>query len=246
MHLKTIQASAFKSIFEVLKDVLNDANIIFGETGMKILTLDTARTALIDLMLTADQFEEYECSCETVVGVNMANFFKLLKIIGNNDTLELHVAHRDYMEIKVNNSEKNTSTVFDLKLLDINDDRIELPDIPIESITTLPSIDFQRMCRDMGNISSEMNIKREDNTLVVSCIGDFANQSTTIKCVENTTTCISGTYSLKYLNIFTKATGTSSKMQMRLNSKSNFLVLHYNVANLGYIEFYLAPKLEDV
>jgi proliferating cell nuclear antigen len=246
MHLKTIQASAFKSIFEVLKDVLNDANIVFDANGMKILTLDTARTALIDLTLSSENFEEYTCEYETVVGVNMANLFKLLKIIGNSDTLELTVTRRDSMTLKVVNSEKNTSTVFDLKLLDINDDRIELPNVPIESVTTLASVDFQRLCRDMGNISSEINIFRKDSVLLMSCEGEFAKQSTEIECVEVVDIPVRGLYSLKYLNIFTKATTMSSKMQLRLNSTTNFLVLHYNVANLGHMEFYLAPKLEDI
>jgi len=61
MKLVSIQASAFKSIFEVLKDILNDVNIYFRPQGMYVVTLDTARTSLIDLVLTADNFEEYEC-----------------------------------------------------------------------------------------------------------------------------------------------------------------------------------------
>ena len=45
MRLVTIQASAFKSTFEVLKDILNDVNIYFKPDGMYIVTLDTARTS---------------------------------------------------------------------------------------------------------------------------------------------------------------------------------------------------------
>jgi len=246
MHLKTVQASAFKSIFEVLKDVLNDVNIVFSPSGMNILTLDTARVALIDLTLASENFEEYECEREIVVGVNMSNLFKLLKIISNNDTLELNVVNRDALNIKIENAEKSSVTTFNLKLLDINDDRIEMPDVPIESITTLTSVDFQRLCRDMGNISTNVMIHRSGNTLALSCKGDFADQSTSIECVEKTETDISGLYSLKYMNIFTKATSMSSKMQLRLNSISNFLILHYNVANLGHMEFYLAPKLDEI
>jgi hypothetical protein len=43
MHLKTIQATAFKAVFEVLKDIINDVNVSFTEEGLTILTLDTAR-----------------------------------------------------------------------------------------------------------------------------------------------------------------------------------------------------------
>ncbi len=49
MRLVTIQASAIKSTFEVLKDILNDVNIYFRPQGMYIVTLDTARTSLIDM-----------------------------------------------------------------------------------------------------------------------------------------------------------------------------------------------------
>ena len=49
MKLATIQASAIKSTFEVLKDILNDVNIYFKPDGMYIVTLDTARTSLVDM-----------------------------------------------------------------------------------------------------------------------------------------------------------------------------------------------------
>ena len=45
MKLVTIQASAIKSTFEVLKDILNDVNIYFKEDGLYITSLDTARVA---------------------------------------------------------------------------------------------------------------------------------------------------------------------------------------------------------
>ena len=47
MHLKTIQASALKSCFEVLKDALHDVNMFFTPTGMSITALDNAKAALI-------------------------------------------------------------------------------------------------------------------------------------------------------------------------------------------------------
>ena len=59
MKLVTIQASAVKSIFEVLKDILNDVNIYFRPDGVYIVTLDTARTSLVDMYLAADNFEQY-------------------------------------------------------------------------------------------------------------------------------------------------------------------------------------------
>lgn len=185
MKLKTVQASSFKSLFEVLKDVLNDVNIIFDEKGMTILTLDTARVSLIDLHLAAENFEEYECERQILAGINIANTFKLFKTISNNDTLEISITDRDLMNIHIKNSEKKTDTKFQLKLLDINDDQIVLPDIQTSVVTTMPSIDFQRTCRDMSNLASDVKIARKPSKFIIGCQGDFANQETTIDIDES-------------------------------------------------------------
>ena len=60
MHFRTIQASALKAVFEVLKDIINDVNVYFDANGIHILTLDTARVTLVHMTLGAENFEEYE------------------------------------------------------------------------------------------------------------------------------------------------------------------------------------------
>jgi proliferating cell nuclear antigen PCNA len=110
-----------------LKDILNDVNVYFTDKGMRILTLDTARVALVDMFLASENFEEYECSSPLVAGINVTNMFKLLKFISNNDTLAMEVRNREYLDIRIENATKKTDTKFQLKLLDINEDQIEVP-----------------------------------------------------------------------------------------------------------------------
>jgi proliferating cell nuclear antigen len=245
MKLVTIQASAFKSTFEVLKDILNDVNIYFRPQGMYIVTLDTARTSLIDIFLAADNFEEYKCEQEEIIaGINISNTFKLLKTITNNDVLKIEIKSKEHMNIEISSEAKNTNTKFQLKLLDINESRIEVPDIEMTTITTLPSVDFQRLCRDMSNIGTDIEIKRSGKEIKFKCDGDFANQETSIDCLDDSPT-ITGLYSLKYLNIFTKATSMCASVQIIQENGNRFLILKYNVANLGELKFYLATKVSE-
>src|SRR5210317_1478576 len=210
MRLVTIQASAFKSTFEVLKDILNDVNIFFRPQGMYVVTLDTARTSLIDMFLAADNFEEYHCDQEEIIaGINISNTFKLLKTITNNDVLT-----------------------------------IEVPDVKMTSVTILPSADFQRLCRDMSNIGQDIEITRSGNELRLRCEGDFANQETSIECPDESPE-MTGLYSLRYLNIFTKATSMCASVQIMQEEGNRFLILKYNVANLGDLKFYLATKVSE-
>jgi proliferating cell nuclear antigen len=244
MKLVTIQASAIKSTFEVLKDILNDVNVYFKADGMYITTLDTARVALVDVFLAAENFDEYECSHEILAGINISNTFKLLKTITNNDVLTITVNTKEYMDISIKSEAKKTTTNFQLKLLDINENRIEVPDINMTTVTTMQSADFQRMCRDMSNIGANIEIIRNKNLLTMRCTGDFANQETSIECVDESPY-VSGIYSLRYMNTFTKATSMCSTVQLMQESNSKFLILKYNVADLGELKFYLASKVSE-
>ena len=245
MKLVSIQSSAFKAVFEVLKDILNDVNVYFTSEGLRVITLDTARSALVDMFLRAENFEEYSCPEDITAGINISNTFKLLKTITNNDVITMSIQNKEYMDISIQNESKKSTTKFQLKLLDINEDQIELPDIEMAVTTTMQSADFQRICRDMNNIASDVSIARIGRTFTIRCAGDFANQETVIECGEDAPKSLAGMYSLKYLNIFTKATGMCSTVQILQEHENRFLVLKYNVANLGELKFYLATKTES-
>jgi len=251
MRLVTIQASAFKSTFETLKDILNDVNLYFRPNGVSVCTLDVARTSLVDLFLAKENFEEYVCDEEEIIcGLNIANTFKLLKSITNSDVLTLYIAPggKEYLHIEIASEAKKQTSKFDLKLLDIDESRIEVPEIPNDQIvsTTLPSTDFQRLCRDMANVGADISITRKENVLTMQCEGDFANQETSIETCEHINASFSGTYSLRYLNIFTKATTMCSTVALMQETNNRFLILKYNVANLGELKFYLASKQDSM
>ena len=247
MHLKTVQASAIKGIFEVLKDIINDVNVYFTPQGVKILTLDTARVTLVHMNLAAENFEEYECPREITAGLNINNTHKLLKSVGPADTLTMNIKGSETLECIIENAAKKSTTTFKLKLLDINEDILEVPDIAMDVITTMPSLDFQRVARDMGNLAADMSIYREGTRLELACRGDFADQETILEFpnihVEKR---IGALYNLKYINLFTKATGLCSSVQLMQDSSDDQMpiVFRYGIANLGDVKFYLAPKLD--
>ena len=245
MQIKTIQASAIRSIFEVLKEIISDVNVYFGPTGIRILTLDTARVTLVHVFLGAENFEEYTCPNEIAAGMNMSNTYKLLKSVGNSDTLTIKMPGRESIEFVIDNISKKSSTSFKLKLLDINEDILEVPDIHMNVITTLPSIDFQRITRDMGNLANDINIIRDGGQLELSCCGDFADQKTVMDYPEDVKR-VGNTFSLKYINLFTKATGMCSSVQLMQDTENDgVIVFRYSIANLGEMKFYLAAKMDS-
>ena len=243
--LKSIQASTFKSLFEVLQSILNDVNIYFRPNSIQILTLDVARVSLINVKLEPSEFEEYKCDECTIAGVNMADMYKLLKSISNQDVITISITKIDRMDIHIENSVKKSQTKYSLKLLDIDDDILEVPKLDMNTTTIIPSIDFQRICRDMNNLSKNVTICRKENLLQISCNGDFAEQETQIECQEHVDTSCISTFKLQYINLFTKSTTMCASLQILQNTNDSPIIFKYNISNIGYIEFYLAPNIEE-
>ena len=247
MKFVSIQASAFKAVFEVLKDIINDVNLVFRPEGLMVVTLDTARVTLVHLVMPAENFEEYHCEGEHTAGLNVSNTYKLLKSVTNTDTLSMSIDDSYLLHIHIENAAKKSSTSFDFKLLDINDDELSVPEIEMNVLTTIPSVDFQRVTRDMNNLAQDIRITRKKNTLELECEGGFANQKTVIECVEpGKDKALGNVFSLKYINMFTRATSLCSSVQlMQHDDDDNMpIVFRYTVANLGELKFYLAPKVD--
>lgn len=55
---------------------------------------------------------------------------------------------------------------------------------------------------------------------------------------------VSLTFALRYMNSFTKATPLSNTVTISLSSELP-VVVEYKIAEMGYIRYYLAPKIEE-
>ena len=256
LELKTVQTNSIKVLIEALKEILTDANIEFNKTGMKIVAMDSTKTILVHLKLEAEKFDKYQCDNKLILGVSMLNLFKLIKTITNNDTLSLFVDDNDtnVLGIIIENSEKNSRTTFKLNLMDLDEEGIEIPQQEFHSIITMPSNDFQKICRDMSNLSDQIEIKSVGSQFIFSCEGDFAKQETQfgetadginyLKKSDEMSEIIQGYYNLKHLVLFTKCTNLCTSLKILM--KNNFpLVIVFSVGNLGELKLALAPKVPD-
>ena len=253
LEIKTVQTNAIKVLIEALKELLTDTNVEFDESGMKIVSMNSTKTVLVHLKLKANKFDKYFCKNRIIVGISMINFFKLIKTITNNDTLSLYIdeSNQNILGIQIENGEKRSVTNYKLNLMDLNEERIEIPPAEFDSIITMPSSDFQKICRDMHNLSDTIEIKSVGSQLIFSCKGDFVEQETKlgqtaegVNFVKNNdgTDIIQGYYNLKDLVFFAKCTNLCNTIELYM--KNNFpIVITFSVGNLGTLKLALAPKL---
>lgn len=255
LEVKTVQSQAFKILIESLKELLTDTCIDFDENGMKILSMDTSHCVLVHMILDACKFEYFSCDSKMTIGINMLNLYKLIRTINSNDTLTLFIESNDlnHLGIKIENGEKNSKTTYKLNLLDLDNQKITIDDAAFNTVITLPSVDFQKYCRDMHNIAEKVEIKNIGSQLILSCKGDFCSQETIIvdndngiNTIMNKNTCeiVQGVFSLKYLVLFTKNTNLCSTVELLL--KNDYpLVVRYMVASLGELKICLTPQFSE-
>jgi proliferating cell nuclear antigen len=254
LEIKTVQASVFKQVVDALKEILMDVNLEFDHTGMKIIALDTTHIVLVHLKLEADRFETYLCQKKLYIGINMLKLHMLIKTVSNNDVLTLFVEKDDpnHLGIRIENPQKNLRTTYKLSMLDIDVINISIPPVDFETTITMPSVDFQKIIRDMHNLADFIEISNVESQLSFKCKGDFCTQETIIgvdknqnisitKNTSNTHEIIQGVFSLKYLVMFIKCTNLSNTVELYI--KNTFpLILCYSVASLGTIKLCLAEQ----
>ena len=250
--LKSIQGNAIRTLFEVLKEIVHDVCLRVDDTGVTLRTVDGAKCAMVYMKLRRESFEEFRCDGPLALGLNMGCVFKLVKTCGPHDTITFHMdsPSSNFLGIRIENADKNKVTNYKLRLMDVDEHIIRTPEVAFDSVITMPSQDFQKLCRDMQIIGDTICIRSQGNRLELSCEGDFAIQETVIGEAADgmavssiSEKAVEGKYKLKYLVLFSRASSLSQTVELLLKD-SYPLILKYNVASLGEMRFCVAPKVD--
>ena len=257
LTIKTVQIAPFRTLMTALKDILLETNISFQPDGIRIINMDKSHTILVHLYLAASNFEFYECKKEKIIiGVNMFHLFKLINSIDNDDTLTIYIENNDYFDgivshlaLRFENGNIKQCKTQKLKLIEPEQDELEVPDVKFSSIINLPSADFQKIIRDLSCISDKLEIKSVGNKLIFKCQGQFASaeihraeadESMKFILKQDSSKVIQGEFSLKNLGYFIKCTNLCPQIEVYLENDLP-LVVKYNVASLGEIKLGLVP-----
>ena len=256
LEIKTVQIAPFRTLMTALKDILLESNITFTNEGIKLINMDKTHTILVHMFLEAVNFEHFYCKYpKIVIGVNMFHLFKLINTIDNNDVLTIFIEESDFSDgivtnlcLKFENGDINQCKIQKLKLIEPEEVELDVPDVKFSSIINLPSNDFQKIIRDLSNLSDRLEIKSVSDELIFRCKGSFAEaeirrteQKGLMEFIEkpDNQKVIQGEFSLKNLSYFIKCTNLCNSIEMYLENDLPVIVL-YSVASLGKIRLCLA------
>jgi proliferating cell nuclear antigen len=254
VEAKTVQTGAIRTLTEALKCILVEMSLIFDKEGVRMVAMDNTRTVLVHFRLQAEKFEKYTYNnpnAKFVIGVNTDHLYRIVRTATNDDTMSLYVDQADSnsLGILLEDGEKKQVTRYKLNLLDRDEPDIQLPETEFTTHITMPSLDFQKTCRDMTLLGAKtIEIKNVGSSLTFGCKGHFASRTTTMGDSENefsivkkeSTDIVTGNFSLPHLVLFTKCTNLCNNLEIHMKNDW-FLMIRYVVANLGSISLCLMP-----
>lgn len=254
LDIKTVQTSNIKLLFETLKEVLyGDIRLIFTPKHIKILEAEGTGKVIVNLNLNSEAFEQYYCKYDEInVGINTTNMHKIIKTSSNIDVLSFSISkdREDLFVVRTENSEDNKINEFTLVILNYeNVENLHVPNIEFSSVISLPSNKFQKYMKDLNSLGVDclLDIICVGQKLVFKCRGDFSENKISIgknsknEFIEGEDHIVQGTFMLKFLILFTKATNLSSIVHIHL--KNDFpIIIEYAVGALGSLRFILDPE----
>jgi proliferating cell nuclear antigen len=242
VFVKTIQSTIIKSCFDVLKEIVFEATLLFDQSGIRIVSMDSSKTSLVHLRLDAEQFEEFQCTSPTPVGVSVMLLHRLIKSATASDTITFLVKKGVTHElvIHIESTTSSNSSYYTIKLLDLPILNIEIPDFEYDHAVAIQSQTFQKIIREMSNLGQTVSLKSNRKRLTLSCEGDFASQETQLGDASDEPDTFSALYTLKYLNLFAKSASVSTNVMVFIDTQRP-LVLEYDVGTLGKLKFLLSP-----
>ncbi|WOG94009.1 hypothetical protein DCAR_0313299 [Daucus carota subsp. sativus] len=256
LELRLVQGGLLKKVLESIKDLVNDANFDCSASGFSLQAMDSSHVALVALLLRSEGFEHYRCDRNISMGMNLGNMAKMLRCAGNDDIVTMKADDDgDVITFMFESPTQDKISDFEMKLMDIDSEHLGIPESEYEAIVRMPSAEFARICKDLSTIGDTVVISVTKEGVKFSTRGDIGTAN--IVCRQNTSVdkpedatiiemqeTVSLTFALRYMNSFTKATPLANQVTISLSSELP-VVVEYKIAEMGYIRYYLAPKIEE-
>merc|ERR1712203_819810 len=224
---------------------------------MGVQSMDSSHVALVSLLLRESAFSDFKCDRPTSLGMNVDSLGMILKMCGQNDSLKLRWQNdADLVSFQCESGDDDRISDFDLKLMQIESEHMEVPEQHYKVVAKLPSAEFQKICRDLKEFGETMQLKATKEGITFSVQGDMGSGNVMLKPREaekpedkvsvTVHEAVTATFALRYLVTFAKAAPLSSTVELSLGPDSPLSVKYeLDKAENGYMQFYLAPKIDE-
>ena len=148
------QAQVLKKVVDAIKDLVQDCNFDCNDSGIALQAMDNSHVALVSMMLKTEAFSPYRCDRNIALGVNLTSLTRVLRAAQNEDLLTIKAEDApDVLNLVFESSDNDRISEYDLKLMDIDQEHLGIPETEYGATVALPSAEFRRICTDLMAMS---------------------------------------------------------------------------------------------
>lgn len=249
--IKMENSKILRAIVETLANIIDETEIQISSKEFRIKAMDPSRICLLQLTSSKGNFDEYECSKECKIALNLDDLDKILKRSSVNDSLMLSYEEEEQkIKIKMQKDGSTKARNFSLALLDL-----EIEEVPMDNLNKIEynskwSMDpdlFIEALKDAEIYSEILNIESyEEEGLKLSSLGQIGEMEYKLgiddlyeaDLKENN----SGAYSLTFLKSILKIASITETLEVSLET-DHPLKMIFRLLEGGILKYYLAPRV---
>lgn len=241
------------NIAKAIKELVNEVNVSVSQDGFEIQSIDSSHVCLVHLVLTPSSFLKWSCTKKLTLGIKMDMLINTLT--KEHDQVILRANDEEVLFIEIVNKDNTKRESYELSLMSITCDALEIKDIPATSEIIFGTDVYSKTCQKMITFSDTLNVHVQQNPkrVIFSCSSENIRNAKTeleptpsimINCTKETIL----SFSLRHLHSFAKAGNLSTNGMVMLRMTEDLpLVVRYQLHKdpNAHLSYYLAPKVKD-
>jgi len=241
-------AREFFFIVDAVAVLIEETSFIVSSDGVRIRALDPSRTAMVDLFIPREAFEEYPSNVEgdVRIGVNFDDFKKLLSRVKKGDRLSIEALEG---KLRVRLLGK-ASRVLNLPLIDIGAEQLPTPKVVFTVLAKIASDSFKEALKDAEVVADAVKLEARDDGLYMRASSDRGDVEIKFEregeamFEYDLKESASSKYSLDYLiDISSRAYKISDILTLEFATQKP-ISLTFEIPMGGRLTYYVAPMLE--
>lgn len=259
----TSKVTQFNTILQNLKGISNSLLLNCDEKGIYAQGMDGSHVCLFELKIGEDWFDEYECDEACSMGINCEMLYKILSCLKEGQHISMkhdNTTSKLTIDLLGNSYDKS----FELTLIEIDSDMVELPSRESTADIKFVSKDFAELINQLSIFGEKLKITCNDN-IILNSANEFGKVDITVKeediveyMMEDGAE-VESYFGIKFIHMITKFANVNKEVGIHISNdypiKMVYALDDWKDQNDDddegeqhlnhYIAFYLAPMEED-
>lgn len=251
MEIIPSDSGLFRSAVDALKEFLPLAQLHISADGLSICGMDVSHVGFVNYKLAAADCDSLKVPAPLTIGMDMVVLARTLSAIGAGEKVTLTTNKaKDKLVVSYANEKASKRAVYELRMMDIQDDAPEIPDLTYAADIRARTADVASVIKDVSHFGDNIQLCLDEEGFHVSATGDAGHVKHTLENTEDremalTEDSVTATFGTRYLmQIMKSGAPLSSNVQVEFDA-SQPLRASFRFGQESHFLAYLAPKIVE-